>query len=76
MTYSQQIAANVRAEVARVGYTQKEIAQVLGLSSAVVSDRFNNKKPFQNDELMLIAKHLGIDVLTFYRASAAQEVAA
>lgn len=76
MTYSEQIAANVRAEVARAGYTQKEIAQVLGLSTAAISDRFNNKKTFENDELMLIARHLGIDVLTFYRVVESQGAAA
>lgn len=66
MTYSEQIAANVRAEVARAGLTQKEIAQVLNLSTATTSDRFKNKKSFKNDELLKVAQHLGINVLAFY----------
>ena len=58
MTYSEQIAANVRAEVARAGLTQKAVASLLGLSTASTSDRFNNR--------------LGIDVEIFYKVQARQ----
>lgn len=73
MTYSRQIASNVRAEVARANLTQKDIAHVLQLSTAATSDRFKNKKAFKNDELLKIAQHLGIDVLTFYKIPATQQ---
>lgn len=72
MTYSEQIAANVRAEVARAGLTQKAVAGLLGLSTASTSDRFNNRTRFDPDELMLLANHLGIDVEIFYKVRARQ----
>lgn len=76
MSYEEQIARNVRAEMARQGLTQRELAAVLNVSRQSVNSRLTCKVEFKVNELKLIADHLGIDVETLYKTSGAQVVAA
>lgn len=59
--YRQQVAANVRAEMARAGIRQKEILDLLDMDRTTLSKRLNGHLPFSADELHLIAEHLGIE---------------
>lgn len=56
------IGANVRAELARRGIAQVEIAQVIGISQRQVSERILGRVGFEVKELLLIAKELGVPV--------------
>lgn len=54
-TFSTSVAGNVRAEMARWGVTQRDLAQVLQLSQARISDRSRGETPWGLDELEAIA---------------------
>lgn len=54
------VAANVRAELARKGLSQRALADVLGKSQTYIYRRLNGETPFTIDDLALIAGHLEI----------------
>ena len=58
---TQLLSANVRAELARRGQGQRELAHALGLSRAAVSNRLNGKTPWTVDELEIVAQGLGVE---------------
>lgn len=64
-------AANVRAEMARLGRTQRELAVVLGVSQPTVSARLAGRRDFTVAELRTVAKWLGVPL----RALIAEEAA-
>lgn len=55
--------ANIRAELARKAMTQKDLADVLKLSQASVSERLVGKVPWRVDELTRLAEVLGVPVV-------------
>jgi transcriptional regulator with XRE-family HTH domain len=57
---SQQVAENVRAEVARSGLSQTSLAATLGLKQQSLSRRLAGKTPFSVDEAFAIAGALGV----------------
>ena len=57
------VAANVRAECARLGVSQKDIAAALGKTQQVVSSKMRGQTPFQLNELAVIAPMLHMTVL-------------
>lgn len=59
-TFSNSIAAAVRAELGRQKKQFKELVAPLGLSYPTVSGRLNGHTPFTADELDRIAGFLGI----------------
>lgn len=61
-TFSNSIAAAVRAELGRQKKQFKELVAPLGLSYPTVSGRLNGHTPFTADELDRIAGFLGITV--------------
>lgn len=65
-TPAQITGANVRAEMARAGVSQTELARRLDLSQASVSDRLRGRTAFDINELFAVAAALNvsIDVLT------------
>lgn len=65
------IAANVRAEVARAGRSQSEIATALGLSQTGVSRRLSGRVAFDGPELAALAALLDVPVAAFFGESAA-----
>ena len=59
------IAAEVRAELARQGKTQREIGAVLGLPQPSVQLRLAGKRSFRAEELALLAEALRVPVSQF-----------
>lgn len=54
------VAANVRAEAARLGLSQVVLAGRLGVSQETLSRRLTGRVPFDVDELVDVAGHLGV----------------
>lgn len=61
------IAKEVRAELARQGITQDELARRLGTTQPWVSKRLTGKTAFDTTELDRIADALGVAVTQFLR---------
>jgi transcriptional regulator with XRE-family HTH domain len=59
-TSREEIAANVRAAVARARVEQSAIADLLGKSRPAVSDRMHGRTHFRVDELQAIAAFLEV----------------
>lgn len=73
MADNAEIAANVRAELARGNHPRQPIADLLGLSRMGVHRRLSGETPFRVDELSKIATFLGVavgDLIGEERASA------
>lgn len=71
------ITGNLRAEMARRGITQQQVAEILGLSRAAVSRRLLGQSPISIDELFEITEHFGIDMasIIFAGTDNSQQVA-
>ncbi|MFI2568886.1 helix-turn-helix domain-containing protein [Cellulosimicrobium funkei] len=61
-TYSESIAAEVRAEVARQRKTVQGLAQVLNVTQSTASRRFTGDVPFDMREIFEVAAWLGLSV--------------
>lgn len=48
--------------MARAGIRQKDLAEILGLSTAAANRRMLGSVSFRLDELNTIAKHLGVQI--------------
>jgi transcriptional regulator with XRE-family HTH domain len=53
------VAANIRAEVARAGVRQQDLARALGMSQPAVSDRFRGITAWTLNEVEAVARLLG-----------------
>jgi transcriptional regulator with XRE-family HTH domain len=62
--HTSDVAANVRAEVARRRLRQAEIAEHLGLNQQQVSRRLNGQVAISASELQQFAQLLGVSVAT------------
>lgn len=51
---------NTRAEMARKGITQAELATAIGLSQPVISSRLRGKTTFDINEIAAVAAFLGV----------------
>lgn len=71
-TLSARVAANVRAELARAGYSQAKLAQALDTTQQTISRRMSGQVAFTIEELGSIANILGVPLI----ALIGQEVAA
>ena len=60
--FSERVAANIRAELARRSLSQTDLARMLGTTQQAISRRMSGKVPFNTDELNAIAKQLGVPV--------------
>jgi len=58
----QRVAANVRAEMARLGVTQTQLAEALHITQQSVSAKRSGKTPFTVNELDIIAPMLQMTV--------------
>ena len=58
------VTANIRAEMARRGVTQKALSEALGINQSGVSERLNGNVPLRVDELLQIAALLDVPVST------------
>ncbi|RWZ52560.1 hypothetical protein ELQ90_00960 [Labedella phragmitis] len=68
-TWSEAVAATVRAELARRKMRAGSLAAVLGLGRTATYDRVNGTVPFDTRELLLVASHLGVSVEELVRAA-------
>lgn len=62
MTKDQRVPANIRAEVARRGLRQKDLAEMLGMSQASVSARLHGRVEFRLSEIEVLASIWGISL--------------
>lgn len=60
-----QVAASVRAELARAGRNQRALAGRLHLSQPAISRRLSGVQSFTIDELVDVAAYLGVEVTLF-----------
>lgn len=72
---SHRVAATVRAELARKQLLQRDLAEVLGISTAQVSERLAGRTPFRLDELDLIAELLDLPVAVLVAPPARERAA-
>jgi predicted transcriptional regulator len=56
------LAATLRAELARAGRTQADIATLLGISQPSVSERMRGNTPWRVTELTAVAEFLNVSV--------------
>ena len=61
------VAREVRAAIAREGYTQKQLSEVIGVNQSGVSARFRGRVEFTLSELEAVANWLNISVDAFVR---------
>lgn len=62
---TQTVGSTVRAELARYGKTQDDLATCLGLTRQTVAKRLSGESAFDVVELAMVAKWLGIDAGIF-----------
>jgi transcriptional regulator with XRE-family HTH domain len=71
-----QVAAAVRAELARINGNQQSLAAHLYMSQPAVSRRLSGAVSFSIDELVSVAEFLGVDVKLFVPQGKPAEMAA
>jgi transcriptional regulator with XRE-family HTH domain len=64
--YNEVVAANVRAELARAGRTQTQLAQELQVSQMWVSRRLSGSTPCDPNDVALFARHFKIPVADLF----------
>lgn len=69
------VAANVRAEAARMNVTQAQIAEVIGKTQQVVSSKMRGQTPFQLDELAVVAPLMSMTVAELITGERGQQSA-
>ncbi|MCP3425813.1 helix-turn-helix transcriptional regulator [Rothia sp. AR01] len=60
MTTALEVGLNVRAVLARKGWSQAKAAEAIGMSRVAFSHRINGKYPFNVKELADLARALGV----------------
>ncbi|KFI76573.1 hypothetical protein [Bifidobacterium mongoliense] len=63
------IADAVKAEAARVGVSGKRLAQDIGRDRNYIYERFRYEKPFDTNDLSIIAKSLGISLESLFQSA-------
>jgi transcriptional regulator with XRE-family HTH domain len=66
------VAANVRAELARQRKPQKALREHLGISRVTMHRRITGQSPFDADELVGIAEFLDIPIGTLFQTQATE----
>lgn len=61
----EQIAAEVRAEIARRRLTQRQVAEILDMTQPALQLRLVGTRPFRAEELVKLADSLGIPASQF-----------
>lgn len=60
------VVANIKAEIARCGVSQAEVAEALGLTQPQVSRRLTGRVDFSSKELVDLSRLLTVPVATFF----------
>lgn len=66
-TLADAVAANIRAEAARAGIRQRELAKRMGMSQAAVSDRYTGRTPWTLEEVETATRVFGVTVSDLVR---------
>lgn len=74
-TPTAQVAANVRAEIARAGRTQTDVAERLHMTQSALSKRLNGRIPFDINEISAISAELGVPMSALVKATATTDPA-
>ncbi|WP_160665380.1 helix-turn-helix domain-containing protein [Pseudarthrobacter sp. ATCC 49987] len=69
-TVSERVAANVRAEAARLKMSQRDIAAALGVSQSSANRRYLGVTPIDVEELYALADKFGVPVAKLLPAEA------
>ena len=67
VSVAEMVAANVRAEAARRGYSQVSLGRALGLSQGIITRRWKCAQPWTLDEIDALAYLFGIDPAALFR---------
>lgn len=67
-SFREQVAAEVRAEMARQNISQETLSRAMNMNQATLSRRLNGRLPFTTDELAAAAHALGCPVNRFIPA--------
>jgi ribosome-binding protein aMBF1 (putative translation factor) len=57
-------SAPIRAELARAGFDQKDLAEWIGVHPSQISARMQGRIEWRVSELRVIAEHLGVPLAT------------
>lgn len=57
------VASNIRAEAARLGFSQSAFGRALGMSQTTINARWLGLRPWQLEELDTVASLLGVSVV-------------
>jgi len=71
----QRVAANVRAELARAGMNQTDLAKAMGISRQNASQRLLGRSAFKAEEIIQIGQWLGVAPETLLAGAAAVRAA-
>lgn len=74
-SYSERVAREVRAEMARQRKTSVDLAPVIGRSQQTASNRMRGLYPFNVDEIEAVAEWLAVPMETFTAANAVASAA-
>ncbi len=58
---SRRVSANIRAEIARSGMQQLDVARALGISQQAVSLKLHDKRPLTLEEIETLASLFGME---------------
>ena len=67
MSYIETVTSNLKAEMARVGVSQAEMAKVLGITPVSMGGRMRKRPELRISELEKAAEYLGLDVWVFFQ---------
>ena len=68
--FTRRVAAEIRAEIARQGMTQDQLAAKTGISQSSLSRRLTAAYPFSTSEIAAIADALGVPATSFFGSPA------
>ena len=60
LSYREQVAAEIRAEIARQGRTIRDVAAAAGIPTSTMSRKLRHGAPFDIEELYRISRVLGV----------------
>lgn len=69
VTDRERIAAEVRAELARQNKTQRQVAELVGMTQQALQVRLAGTRSFRAEEITLLAEKLGVPVDRFLPSS-------
>lgn len=65
ISYSESVAAEIRAEIARQRRTQADVAEAIGWTQQYLSRRLTAQHPFSTDDIEAVARVLGVPLSKF-----------